>query len=86
MPRTVLAYPSLAIMPVSRSNSHSSRRQRNRRGGGEWEQWHRTTRKAITRQTLVVYGNGLPDETRLVHSSCLRRTTDGQQEPAPLHS
>jgi DNA-binding LacI/PurR family transcriptional regulator len=28
----------------------------------------------------------LPDETRLVHSSCLRRTTDGQREPAPLHS
>jgi RNA-directed DNA polymerase len=52
----------------------------------EWEQWHRTTRKAMTRQIIAVYGNGLPDETRLVHSSCLRRTTDGQQEPAPLHS
>jgi hypothetical protein len=52
----------------------------------EWEQWHRTTRKAITRQTLVVHGNGLPDETRFVHVSCLRRTADGQQEPAHLHS
>jgi hypothetical protein len=52
----------------------------------EWEQWHRTTRKAITRQIIAVYGNGLPDETRLVHSSCLRRTTDGQQEPASLHT
>src|SRR3954469_23133405 len=52
----------------------------------EWEQWHRTTRKAITRQIIAVYGNGLPDETRLVHSTRHRRTTDGQQAPAPLHS
>jgi len=52
----------------------------------EWEQWHRTTRKAITRQIIAVYGNGLPDETRLVHASCLRRTTGTRQEPAPLHS
>jgi RNA-directed DNA polymerase len=52
----------------------------------EWEQWHRTTRKAMTRQNIIAYGNGLPDETRLVHSTCHRRTTDGQQEPAPLHS
>jgi RNA-directed DNA polymerase len=52
----------------------------------EWEQWHRTTRKAITRQIIAVYGNGLPDETRLVHSSCRRRTTSTRQEPAPLYS
>jgi RNA-directed DNA polymerase len=52
----------------------------------EWEQWHRTTRKAITRQIIAVYGKGLPDETRLVHSSCHRCTTSTRQEPAPLYS
>jgi len=52
----------------------------------EWEQWHRTTRKAITKQHLIADGTGQPDETRLVHSSCHRRTTSGKQDPAPLYS
>jgi RNA-directed DNA polymerase len=52
----------------------------------EWQQWHRTTRKAITRQHIIAHGTGLPDDTRLVHSSCHRRTTGGQKDPAPLYS
>jgi RNA-directed DNA polymerase len=51
----------------------------------EWEQWHRTTRRAITEQHIIAHGTGLPDETRLVHATCHRRT-GGQQDPAPLYS
>jgi RNA-directed DNA polymerase len=51
----------------------------------EWEQWHRTTRRAITEQHIIAHGTGLPDETQLVHATC-RRRTGGQQDPAPLYS
>jgi RNA-directed DNA polymerase len=51
---------------------------------GEWQQWHRTTRKAITRQLIVARGQGMPDGTRLIHTYCQRRSTGaGSQEPAP---
>ena len=50
---------------------------------GEWQQWHRTTRKAITRQLIVARGQGMPDGIRLVHTYCQRRATGtGSQEPA----
>jgi RNA-directed DNA polymerase len=53
----------------------------------EWEQWQRTTRKAITRQHIVAYGtHGTPDDTRLVHSHCQRRATGAGKEPATLYS
>ena len=50
----------------------------------EWHQWHRTTRKAITRQHIIANGqDGRPDHTRLVHTHCLRRTTSaGGNQPA----
>jgi hypothetical protein len=34
----------------------------------EWQQWHRTTRKAITRQLIVARGQGMPKVTRLIHA------------------
>jgi RNA-directed DNA polymerase len=55
----------------------------------EWRQWHRTTRKAITRQLIIERGrDGRPDTTpiRLVHTSCHRRTsgtTGDRYSPAP---
>jgi RNA-directed DNA polymerase len=53
----------------------------------EWEQWHRTIRKAITRQHIIANGrHGTPDETRLVHSHCQRRATGARKEPALLYS
>jgi hypothetical protein len=39
----------------------------------QWHQWHRTTRKAITRQYIVASGQGQSDELRLVHTHCLNR-------------
>lgn len=42
---------------------------------GEWQQWHRTTRKAITRQIIVARGQGTLDDTRLIHTYCQRRVT-----------
>jgi RNA-directed DNA polymerase len=50
----------------------------------EWQQWHRTTRKAITRQLIVARGqDSVPDDTRLVHTYCQRRATSASsQEPA----
>jgi RNA-directed DNA polymerase len=48
----------------------------------EWQQWHRTTRKAITRQ-LIAREPGMPDAPRLTHTYCQRRATGaGSQEPA----
>ena len=38
----------------------------------EWQRWHRTTRKAITRQ-LIARGPGTPDAPRLMHTYCQRR-------------
>jgi RNA-directed DNA polymerase len=55
----------------------------------EWEQWDRTTRKAITRQKIAVCGQGgVPGSTtttRLVHSDCQRRAT-GAKDPALLYA
>ena len=49
----------------------------------EWQQWHRTTRKAITRQLIVARGQGTPDATCLVHTYCQHRATgNSSQEPA----
>jgi len=51
----------------------------------EWEQWHRVTRKAITKQYVSAdRGTGPSDDTRLVHSHCQRRSTGARKEPAPL--
>ncbi len=53
----------------------------------EWEQWYRTTRKAITRHYIATRGpSGTPDGTRLVHSHCQRRATGARREPAPLYT
>jgi RNA-directed DNA polymerase len=53
----------------------------------EWEQRHRTTRKAITRHHIIAYGTpSTPDDTRLVHSHCQRRTTGTDTQPANLYS
>jgi len=54
----------------------------------EWEQWDRTTRKAITKKKIVTCGQGgVPGSTttRLVHSDCQRRAT-GAKDPALLHA
>jgi len=53
----------------------------------EWEQWDRTTRKAITKQAIAINGRGgVPGTTtRLVHSYCQRRAT-GAKEPALLYA
>lgn len=53
----------------------------------EWEQWHRTVRKAITKQYIVADGRaGTPDETRLVHVHCHRRSNGDDRVPALLHT
>jgi RNA-directed DNA polymerase len=53
----------------------------------EWEQWHRATRKAITKQHVTARGNpSTPDGTRLVHSHCHRRETGASKEPALLYA
>ena len=53
----------------------------------EWEQWLTGTRKAITKQNLVANGrNDTPDEIRLVHVSCHRRTTKVDGETATAHT
>ena len=44
----------------------------------EWQRWHRTTRKAITRQ-LIAREPGTPDTTRLIHAYCQRRATGSRQ-------
>jgi RNA-directed DNA polymerase len=49
----------------------------------EWRQWHRTTRKAITRQLIIASGQDGPGDTRLVHTYCQRRTVgNSSKEPA----
>jgi RNA-directed DNA polymerase len=54
----------------------------------EWEQWDRTTRKAVTKQKIVVCGQGgVPGTTtRFVHSDCQRRATGAHKEPAFLYA
>jgi hypothetical protein len=50
----------------------------------QWQQWHRTTRKAITRQIILASEQDGPDNTRLVHTYCQRRTVgDSSKEPDP---
>ena len=53
----------------------------------EWEQWHRVTRKAITKQYVTAQREmGTSGGTRLVHSHCQRRATGAQKEPAHLYA
>jgi RNA-directed DNA polymerase len=54
----------------------------------EWEQWHRTTRKAITRSSISIArgGVGTPDDTHLIHASCQRRATGHCTGTAPPHA
>jgi RNA-directed DNA polymerase len=53
----------------------------------EWEQWHRVTRKAITKQSVKTQRDtGTSGGTRLVHSHCQRRATGAQKEPAHLYA
>jgi RNA-directed DNA polymerase len=53
----------------------------------EWEQWHRVTRKAITKHHVTALADkATPDDTHLVHSHCQRRTTGARKEPAPLYA
>lgn len=53
----------------------------------EWEQWHRVTRKAITKQYVTVEtGTSPPGGARLVHSHCQRRATGAKKEPALLYA
>jgi RNA-directed DNA polymerase len=51
----------------------------------EWQQWHRTTRKAITRQLIHASGQDGPGDTRLVHTYCQRRTV-GNSSKVPASS
>ncbi|MGH3318989.1 MAG: group II intron maturase-specific domain-containing protein [Streptosporangiaceae bacterium] len=51
----------------------------------EWEQWRRTTRKAITKHYIVVSGReGTPGDARLVHAHCHRRQVGTGRDPALL--
>jgi RNA-directed DNA polymerase len=53
----------------------------------EWEQWHRVTRKAITKQYVTTQRDtGTSGGTRLVHSHCQRRATGASKEPAHLYT
>ena len=53
----------------------------------EWEQWHRVTRKAITKQYVTTQRDtGTSGGTRLVHSHCQRRATGASKEPAHLYA
>jgi RNA-directed DNA polymerase len=51
----------------------------------EWEQWLTGTRKAITRHSLDLAARG-PDDIRLIHTSCHRRTIGGDKRTALLHA
>jgi len=87
--------------PLDRSTLHLLRRQNGRcplcgdlllhadrepQSPHEWEQWHRTTRKAITRHIVARGRDGPPDGTRLMHTHCHRRATGARREPAPLYT
>jgi len=53
----------------------------------EWEQWHRITRTAIAKQYVIAHADkAIPDDTRLVHSHCQRRTTGAHKDPASLYA
>jgi RNA-directed DNA polymerase len=51
----------------------------------EWEQWHRATRKAITKHAIAIRGQDTP-ATRLLHAHCHRRATGARNQPAHLHT
>jgi RNA-directed DNA polymerase len=52
----------------------------------EWEQWLTGTRKAIAKHNVVANrGPGTPDDVRLTHVSCYRRTTGARRDPALPH-
>ncbi|WP_091463778.1 group II intron maturase-specific domain-containing protein [Micromonospora inyonensis] len=51
----------------------------------EWEQWLTATRTAIRKHAVTARGAGTPDEraaTRLIHTSCHRRITNGGNRTA----
>jgi len=52
----------------------------------EWEQWLRTTRKAITKHHIVHRGGGTPDDPRscLTHAHCLRRHQAAEDRKSAL--
>jgi RNA-directed DNA polymerase len=52
----------------------------------EWEQWLRTTRKAITKHHIVYRDDGTPDDlrSRLTHAHCLRRHEAAEDRKAAL--
>ena len=52
----------------------------------EWEQWLRTTRKAITKHHIVYRNDGTPDDLRLrlTHAHCLRRLQAAEDRQAAL--
>jgi RNA-directed DNA polymerase len=53
----------------------------------EWEQWHRVTRKAITKHHVTAHPDKATlDDTRLVHSHCQRRETGAHKDPALLYA
>jgi RNA-directed DNA polymerase len=53
----------------------------------EWEQWLRTTRKAITKQHVVAQGGQTqPDGHRLIHARCSRRNDSARTGPAHPHA
>jgi RNA-directed DNA polymerase len=57
------------------------------RSPSEWEQWHRVTRKAITKHHVTALAGGATsDGTRLVHSHCQRRVTGARKDPALLYA
>jgi RNA-directed DNA polymerase len=52
----------------------------------EWERWLTGTRTAIAKHNLVANrGPGTPDDIRLTHVSCYRRTTGARRDTALLH-
>ena len=87
--------------PLDRSTLHLLRRQNGRcplcgdlllhadrepQSPQDWEQWHRTTCKAITRHIVARGRDDPPDGTRLMHAHCQRRATGARREPAPLYT
>jgi RNA-directed DNA polymerase len=50
----------------------------------EWEQWLTVTRKAMTKNAVVLPADGAPDETRLrlLHAHCYRQFAGKRKSPA----
>lgn len=53
-----------------------------------WEQWLRTTRKAIKARNIAYQGAGTPDgvRLRLAHTSCIQRNTKQHEDSAHLRN